>query len=211
MIRICSLLTCFLNSLLLSHGRTCRPEISSMYRVLQNDVLLQHCISDVLSELTAFHVETRGRLSCKNLWCYRTPSTSSSSVPQFSQILETCKSVDTYSARSFILKSISSLILLCILSLLCLFPSFVLSNIQGYLMEWNVDFSLTHGTKKCVSRVWIMKRHNTQNNTHPFPEYIHWGATVEVMPMKKEAGTVAYVFRAHSAWEISEIIHMYEF
>ncbi|GAA6074228.1 solute carrier family 66 member 2 [Tachysurus ichikawai] len=35
-----------------------------MLRMLHNDVLLQHCISDMLSELAArFQVETRGRLS----------------------------------------------------------------------------------------------------------------------------------------------------
>lgn len=91
-------------------------------------------------------------------------------------------------------------------SLLCLF----LSNIQCYLMKSNVDFTVTRGKKKqCVSRVWIMKWHNTQNTTHPLAEYIHWGVAAEVMPMKKE--TIAYVFRVHSALEVSMIIHMYEF
>lgn len=57
-----------------------------------------------------------------------------------------------------------------------------------------------------------MKWDDTQNNTHLLAEYIHWGAAAaEVMPMKKETEAIAYVFRVLSAWEISKIIHMYEF
>lgn len=202
-IRVCSLLTRFLNSRLFSQGQTCRPAISSMLKMLHNDVLLQRCVSDVLSELTRFHVETRRRLSCEDPWCCHTFLLYLSS-PKYCKPQELSTLIQNTS--SFWRLIIYSLIFCAWHSLLCLF----LSNIQCYLMKSNVDFTVTRGKKKqCVSRVWIMKWHNTQNTTHPMAEYIHWGVAAEVMPMKKE--TIAYVFRVHSALEVSMIIHMYEF